>query len=110
MHIHSWIALRIVAAHDVAVAQAGAGEAGIWIQPCSLIRGNGPCRAATHNGICFRQGDSYTVRPGNRQSAFSYKLKHFVEDEVLQFPNIGLGVVTRLRFVSAPLPNLFVQG
>src|SRR5882724_1277364 len=78
------------------------------IQPRSRLRSDGSRRRPANNCVSLGQGDGNPISTGEGEGSLRNQLQHFVEDKLLQLPNVRTQRLATL-LSSAPLAYLFVQ-
>ena len=109
LHIHSGIGLSVIAADDPRGAEGSPRKSRVRIQTHPSIWGDCAGRGAADDCVILGERNGNSVRSGDRQGAFSDELQDFIENKLLQLPNVlaGLSVVPVLtRFA---LPDLFMK-
>ena len=66
------------------------------------------CRSPANDGVAFSHGNRHAIGSGEGKGALRHQLQHFVEDELLQLPDIGAQRFAA-PFEGAPLAYLLMQ-
>src|SRR5207248_6890252 len=108
LRIHSRIRLSVIAADDPPSTEARPRKSRVRIQAHPRIRRDGAGRGTADDCVILGERDGNSVGPGNRQGAFGNQLQHFVENKLLQLPNV-LGSLARTVLEGFALSDLLVE-